>query len=89
MLTEPIDAVIGIDTHKHTHTAAAVTETGAVLEHMTVPADPKGYRHLLAFGRRQVLQPVRQLTNPFDPGQKPPMFGAKLPAYVGHFHIIF
>ena len=52
MLTEQIDAVIGIDTHKHTHTAAAVAATGAVLEHLTVPADPKGYRHLLAFGRR-------------------------------------
>ena len=38
------DVVIGVDTHKHTHTAAAVTATGAVLEHVTVPADPKGYR---------------------------------------------
>ena len=52
MLTEHFDVVIGVDTHKHTHTAAALTATGAVLEHLTVPADPKGYRQLVAFGRR-------------------------------------
>ena len=52
MLTEHLDAVIGVDTHKHTHTAAAVASTGAVLEHLTVSADPKGYRQLVAFGRR-------------------------------------
>ena len=52
MLTEHLDAVIGVDTHKHTHTAAAVAATGAVLEHLTVTADPKGYRRLVAFGRR-------------------------------------
>jgi transposase len=47
-----MDVVIGVDTHKHTHTAAAVTSTGAVVEHITVPADPAGYRALVAFGRR-------------------------------------
>jgi transposase len=52
MLTEHLGAVIGVDTHKHTHTAAAVAPTGAVLEHLTVAADPKGYRQLVAFGRR-------------------------------------
>jgi transposase len=52
MLTEHLDAVIGVDTHKRTHTAAAVASTGAVLEQLTVPADPKGYRQLVAFGRR-------------------------------------
>jgi len=46
------DVVIGVDTHKHTHTAAAVSSTGAVLEHLTVTADPKGYRRLIAFGQR-------------------------------------
>ncbi len=52
MLTQHLDAVIGVDTHKHTHTAAAVASTGAVLEHITVPADRSGYRQVLAFGRR-------------------------------------
>src|SRR5215218_6441990 len=54
MLALPPDlgAVIGVDTHKHTHTAAAVGSTGAVLDHLTVPADPAGYRQLIAFGQR-------------------------------------
>jgi hypothetical protein len=30
--------VIGVDTHNDTHTAAAVGATGAVLEHLTIPA---------------------------------------------------
>jgi hypothetical protein len=47
-----LDVVIGVDTHNDTHTAAAVGATGAVLEHLTVPADPAGYRQLIAFGRR-------------------------------------
>ena len=51
-LDRDLGVVIGVDTHKHTHTAAAVGPTGAVLEHLTVPADPAGYRHLIAFGQR-------------------------------------
>ncbi len=47
-----LDVVIGVDTHKHTHTAAALRSTGAVLDHLTVPADPAGYRRLIAFGQR-------------------------------------
>ena len=31
--------VTHLDTHKHTHTAAAVSPTGAVLDQLTVPAD--------------------------------------------------
>src|SRR6188474_728907 len=46
------DVVIGVDTHNDTHTAAAVSATGAVLEHLTVPADPAGYSRLIGFGRR-------------------------------------
>jgi transposase len=52
MLAETLDVVVGVDTHKHTHTAADVAGTGAVIEHLTVPANPKGYRQLLAFGQR-------------------------------------
>ena len=51
-LHRDLGVVIGVDTHKHTHTAAAVGSTGAVLEHLTVPADPAGYRQLIAFGQR-------------------------------------
>lgn len=52
VLRQDLDVVIGVDTHKDTHTAAAVGPTGAVLEHLTVPADPAGYRRLIDFGRR-------------------------------------
>jgi hypothetical protein len=47
-----LNVVIGVDTDKDTHTAAAVGATGAVLEHLTVPADPACYRQLIGFGRR-------------------------------------
>ena len=51
MLTQDIGVVIGVDTHKNTHTAAAVSATGAVLDQVTVPAGPVGYRRLIDFGR--------------------------------------
>jgi transposase len=50
MLADLVEVVIGVDTHKHTHTAAVVTAaTGAVLAHRTVSADPDGYAALSAF----------------------------------------
>ena len=52
MLADHVDVVIGVDTHKLTHTAAALSPAGAVLEQVTVPADPKGYRRLVAFAER-------------------------------------
>lgn len=48
MLAEELDVVIGVDTHKRTHTAAIVSVTGAVLQRVTVPADAGGYRRLMA-----------------------------------------
>jgi hypothetical protein len=45
---------VGVDTHKHTHTAAVVQAvSGAMLEQVTVPATPAGYRKLLALADRQ------------------------------------
>ena len=50
MLAETVDVVIGVDTHKHTHTAAVLTAaTGAVLALTTVNADASGYQQLVAF----------------------------------------
>ena len=41
MLAEVVELVIGVDTHKHTHTAAVVAAaTGAVIEKVTLPATP-------------------------------------------------
>lgn len=47
-LAELVDVVIGVDTHKHTHTGAVVdASTGGVLAEMTVGTDPRGYARLL------------------------------------------
>jgi transposase len=48
MLADLVELVIGVDTHKDTHTAAVVQAvSGAVLDQMTAPATPAGYRQLL------------------------------------------
>ena len=48
MLAELVEVVIGVDTHKHTHTAAVVdARTGAVIDRVTVTADPDGYTELV------------------------------------------
>jgi transposase len=48
MLADSVELVIGVDTHKHTHTAAVVTAaTGAMVAQATVTATPAGYRQLL------------------------------------------
>lgn len=52
MLAEIVDIVIGVDTHKHTHTAAAVNTTGSPLECVTEPTDPDGYAALVAMADR-------------------------------------
>jgi transposase len=52
-LAERVDFVLGVDTHKHSHTAAVVTPAGGVLAHLTAPADAGGYRRLLAFARTE------------------------------------
>ncbi len=53
MLAEAVDVVIGVDTHKHTHTAAVIdTTTGAVLDDLTVDTDPDGYAELIAMAER-------------------------------------
>ena len=48
MLAEVVDVVIGVDTHKHTNTAAVVSAaTSAVIETATTGTDPDGYAALV------------------------------------------
>src|SRR5262245_24931298 len=43
MLADKVDHIIGVDTHKDSHTIAVVSPAGAVIAHRTVPADTIGY----------------------------------------------
>jgi hypothetical protein len=53
ILAELVDLVIGVDTHKDTHTAAVVVATtGAVIAQATAAATPAGYRQLLRLADR-------------------------------------
>ena len=49
-LREVVDVVIGVDTHVHTHSAAALdARTGGVLDEITVEATADGYAELVVF----------------------------------------
>ena len=59
MLADTVELVIGVDTHKDTHTASVVAAaTGAVVEQATVPATPTGYRQLLQLAACQPGQRI-------------------------------
>lgn len=51
------DVIIGVDTHKLTHDAAAISALGTRLGTMTIPVSGKGYQALEAWARS--LGPVR------------------------------
>jgi hypothetical protein len=48
---DAFDFVIGVDTHKRSHTAAVLNRTGAVQAVTTAPAHVSGFRQLLSFAR--------------------------------------
>jgi hypothetical protein len=59
MLADSVEVVIGVDTHKHTHTAAVVAAvTSRTLATLTVAATPDGYRQLLELADRHHGQRV-------------------------------
>jgi transposase len=49
MLADQIDHVIGVDTHKDSHSTAVVNPTGAVVANRTVAADAFGYKRIHRF----------------------------------------
>jgi transposase len=49
ILADQTDAVVGVDTHTDTHTAALLNPLGAVIADIRVPADPAGISTLLAW----------------------------------------
>jgi transposase len=54
MLAELVDGVIGVDPHRDTLTAAAVSHLGGVLARTTTSADAVGYQQLLGFAHRHL-----------------------------------
>ena len=54
MTTAPASVTVigGVDTHKHTHYAAAVDDQGRLLGHQEFPATDRGYQRLLSWMRR-------------------------------------
>jgi transposase len=54
VLADRVDGVIGVDTHRDTLTAAAVTAVGGLLGELVVAADAAGYQRLLDFARVRV-----------------------------------
>src|SRR3954447_11389613 len=54
VLIDSVDAVIGVDTHRDTLSAAVVTPIGAVIAEVQVAACADGYRALLEFGKAHV-----------------------------------
>ena len=47
----PADIIVGVDTHKHTHAAVAITRLGTRLGELTIQVGPAGYRELEAWAR--------------------------------------
>lgn len=50
-LADRVEYVIGVDTHKATHTLAIVDRNGGELHHATEQATPFGYRRMLKIAR--------------------------------------
>lgn len=53
MLADQVDYVIGVDTHRDSHSAAVCSSGGAVTAEATVAADALGYNRLLRFACEQ------------------------------------
>ena len=50
-VTPAVTVIGGVDTHKHTHYAAAIDDQGRLLGHCEFPANERGYQSLLAWIR--------------------------------------
>src|SRR5579863_1823986 len=57
MLTETVDAVIGVDTHRDTHHAEIAWPSGAVIAACSFSSSSAGYAQLVAWARRHAPGP--------------------------------
>ncbi|MGI8424716.1 MAG: IS110 family transposase [Chloroflexota bacterium] len=60
-LSDGVELVVGVDTHKHTHTAAAVSATGGVLGELTIATTAEGYADLLRFAQEHAPRGGRRV----------------------------
>ena len=59
-LADHVDFVIGVDTHKHSHTLGLLDSRGRELEDITVPTDAFGYKKMVAWAREHTDQATRR-----------------------------
>ncbi|HEX4217627.1 MAG TPA: IS110 family transposase [Acidimicrobiales bacterium] len=59
-LAEHVDFVIGVDTHKQSHTLGLVTATGADVEDETFATDAFGYKKVLAWTKQRTAERQRR-----------------------------
>jgi transposase len=76
MLADRVDHVIGVDTHRDSHSVAVCNTSGGVTAEATVAADAFGYRRLLRFALEQA--PGRRVWAVEGTGS----FGAGLTSYL-------
>jgi transposase len=57
MVAELVDAVVGGDTHKDTHTLQMMTPTGVVLGEVQIGNDPAGYQDAIGWIGRHTPGP--------------------------------
>jgi transposase len=81
MTHSPAQVIAGIDTHKDTHTAAAIDTSGRMLGTAQFPASPAGYEALLAW--------LQELGQPAAAGiEGTGSYGAGLARFLREHHIL-
>jgi transposase len=55
MLEGKVDAVIGVDTHRDSHTAAILDRNGGLIAELAVPSNQAGYEQLLGLVAQRAL----------------------------------
>ena len=59
-LANHVDFVVGVDTHKNSHTLVLVDRTGAEVADTTLATDAFGYRKMLAWVKERTIDPGRR-----------------------------
>jgi transposase len=77
-LAEHVDFVIGVDTHKHSHTLGLLTSAGSEIEDETFATDAFGYRKMLAWTKQRTGEAARRCWAIEGTGS----FGAGLTTYL-------